>query len=94
MEDGSPPTSRSLCKRLTCVHHVPGTTGGAVPAQDTPQGKGKQRGASSVPGRERLRVESLFPDPLGFPPSAVCYQLKEGTAGSSLSQSAHRWASQ
>ena len=54
-------------KRFSCVHHVPGTTGGAVPAQDTPQGKGKQRCASSVPGRKLLRAESLFPAPPRVP---------------------------
>lgn len=42
-------------------------TGGAVPAQDTPQGKGKQRCASSVPGRKLLRAESLFPAPPRVP---------------------------
>ena len=61
------PTSRSLCKLLICVHHVPDTPGGAVPAQDTQQGKEKQHCASSVPGKELLRVRSLFPAPSPVP---------------------------
>ena len=63
----SRPTSRSLCKLLTCVHHVPDTPGGAVPAQDTQQGEEKRRCASSIPGKELLRVRALSPAPSPVP---------------------------
>ena len=56
----------------------------------------RAKGNSAVPllflAESFLELNLCSQLPLGFPPSAVCYQMKEGIAGSSLSQSAHPWA--
>lgn len=46
------------------------------------------------PAKSFLELGLCSQLPLLFPPSSVCYQLEEGTVGSTLSQSAHRWACQ